>query len=455
MFSLLATRIIHPIGVFSRLGYLDESNFTEYIKSSELSVIFFGDKTNDLNFALYGISKNSQNINFSLADKNLSKPYKCAVFPCIIPFKKGERLFIDKAPQKSISFAHWLNSIKSNFEQKLRTSEELRLLFDATRSIVFSVDSQKPADYPENTPIYYASQDIFQHFNISVTKGLYCYNPIFRTLEATNNVTKCLHQSVIHPKGVRLTERKFLAGYFTDPINTSKNDEIYRIIKELSELPEYSDFWFTAVVGGRSSAYLADAGRFSKGVPPFFFVLNTSDLKYTQNRWCLTKEHQKFNVPFIKEFLVNISNGVQLYSLLSEPIPEKDSFMPNLIRAVSDNLEEIVLENGTDVLLTVTASWCMHCHQFIPTLNQLANIIGNRAKIVYIDSELNELPPVVPNFSGFPSMFFYPAYNKTGIPVKEKRDIDTLLSFLGKNVKEPFDPENMDSDAYDDSYDNL
>jgi thiol-disulfide isomerase/thioredoxin len=455
MFLLIFARIRHPIGIYSRIGYLDENNFTEYIQNSKVSVIFFGDKTEDLDFALFGVNKNQDYINFSLADKNISKQYRCAAFPCIIPFKNGERLGIDKAPHTAVAFAHWLDDIKSNYQRKLRTPEELRLLFDATRSVVIAVDAEKPIDYPQNTPIYFATREIFQHFNITVNNGIHCYNPIFRTLDETDNVFKCINQSVIHPKGVRLTERKFLAGYFTDPINTTMNDEIYSIVKKLSELPEYSDFWFTAVVGGRSSAYLAEAGRFSRGVPPFFFVLNTSDLKYTQNRWCLTKEHQKFNNPFIKEFLANVSKGTQPYSLLSEPIPKRDQFMPNLVRAVTDNLDDIVLENGTDVLLTVTASWCAHCHQFIPVLNQLANYVEKRAKIVYIDSELNELPPVVPDFSGYPSVFFYPAYNKTAIQYKDKRDIDSLLSFLGKNVKEPFDPENMESDYIDDSFDNL
>ena len=447
------------------MSYLDATNFSSFIEAKNHSIVFINDDENpDYSFATFGIKHNRDYYEFAYTHKTVAPEYKCSVFPCIIPFHFGKRIGIDKAPNTPVSFAHWLKSLRSGYIQHVETAEELRLLFDATRSLIFSVYDKEP-QYLNRTDgtIYYTPISNWLNFKIKFDcnnegPGLYCYNPIFKTMDKTDeeHIPNCYNQSVIHPKGVKLTERKFLAGYFTDPYNTSMNEKIIENIKTLSSDADLKDFWFTIAQTGRQNQYLADAGQFAKGVPPFFFVLNTSDLKYTKNRWCLSKEDQKFDINFIKAFLINISENKQPYSLLSEPIPTKrDQYQPNLIRAVTDNINDILFEPGKDVFLTVTASWCMHCHEFIPTLNQIANLLVGKVEVVYIDGDLNELPSTIPDFSGYPAMFFYHGINKTGIRMEIHRDIDSILEYLGTNSSKPFDPTNLSPDSYNENYDQL
>lgn len=86
-------------------------------------------------------------------------------------------------------------------------------------------------------------------------------------------------------------------------------------------------------------------------------------------------------------------------------------------------------------MLLVYASWCGHCHRFMPTFNELQKQLGQEFVLVSLeDTELkkdNNLSQNL-NINGFPTIKFFDQSGKIISDYNKNRDKDTLLDYICK-----------------------
>lgn len=126
------------------------------------------------------------------------------------------------------------------------------------------------------------------------------------------------------------------------------------------------------------------------------------------------------NLPEIKKYKLqedlNESNASELVSqwiegklkplLKSDEIPPEDS--SSVVKEiVGKNYENVVLQEGTDVLVYFYASHCENCIEFEPKYLQLAEAMSSNNSIVFtkIDANKNEVEGIVIEY--LPAIFLY------------------------------------------------
>ncbi|XP_031481352.1 protein disulfide isomerase-like 1-4 [Nymphaea colorata] len=122
----------------------------------------------------------------------------------------------------------------------------------------------------------------------------------------------------------------------------------------------------------------------------------------------------------------------------SDPVPEKNDGDVKIV--VSNNFDEVVLDESKDVLLEIYAPWCGHCQALEPTYNKLAKHLRGIDSLVIakMDGTTNEHPRA--KSDGFPTLLFFPAGNKSFDPivVETDRTVVAFYKFLKKHASIPF-----------------
>jgi thioredoxin len=78
-----------------------------------------------------------------------------------------------------------------------------------------------------------------------------------------------------------------------------------------------------------------------------------------------------------------------------------------LIREVNDgNFAQEVLESDIPVLVDFYATWCGHCQDFAPVIEQFAQEYAGRIKVVRVDYDTNFSLPSVYYISSLPTFIF-------------------------------------------------
>ncbi|GMI92102.1 PROTEIN DISULFIDE ISOMERASE 2, ARABIDOPSIS THALIANA PROTEIN DISULFIDE ISOMERASE 2, PDI-like 1-4 [Hibiscus trionum] len=122
----------------------------------------------------------------------------------------------------------------------------------------------------------------------------------------------------------------------------------------------------------------------------------------------------------------------------SDPIPETNEEDVKVV--VANSFDEIVLDESKDVLLQIYAPWCGHCRSLEPIYNKLAKHLEGIDSLVIakMDGTTNEHPRA--RKSGFPTVLFFPAGNKSSDPIKvnTERSVVAYYKFLKKHASIPF-----------------
>jgi len=126
----------------------------------------------------------------------------------------------------------------------------------------------------------------------------------------------------------------------------------------------------------------------------------------------------------------------------SEPIPETNDQPVKIV--VGKNFDDIVLSTEKDVFVEFYAPWCGHCKNLAPVWDQLGEAFEDvpSVTIAKMDATANAAPEHL-EIKGFPTLIFFPADNKAGIPYSGERDLENLREFVKTHASHSIKKEEL------------
>jgi protein disulfide-isomerase A1 len=143
----------------------------------------------------------------------------------------------------------------------------------------------------------------------------------------------------------------------------------------------------------------------------------------------------------LKNFEAGYFAGSLKPSLKSaEPVDDADEAVKII---VGKDFQSRVVDSDQDVLLEFYAPWCGHCKSLAPKYEELAERFSEVSSILIakMDATENEVDHPGVDVSGFPTIIFFPANDKSNPKVYSgARDVEGMEKFLKENAKK-FDLE--------------
>lgn len=103
-------------------------------------------------------------------------------------------------------------------------------------------------------------------------------------------------------------------------------------------------------------------------------------------------------------------------------------------KAVTDGSFEVeVLKSSTPVLVDFWAEWCGPCRALAPKLEEVANEMDQKVKIVKVNVDENEETPRKYGIRGIPAMILFKGGSEVGQLVGNHPK-DAIVDFLNKNI---------------------
>jgi len=126
----------------------------------------------------------------------------------------------------------------------------------------------------------------------------------------------------------------------------------------------------------------------------------------------------------------------------SEALPESNDGPVKIV--VGKNYDDIVLDKEKDVFVEFYAPWCGHCKNLAPIWEQLGEAFADvkTVTIAKMDATANHAPESL-EIKGFPTLIFFPADNKAGLPFNGDRDLESLRQFVVQQASRPIEKEEL------------
>ncbi|CAG9855022.1 unnamed protein product [Phyllotreta striolata] len=240
-------------------------------------------------------------------------------------------------------------------------------------------------------------------------------------------ITKNFHGLVGHRKPDNRQEFEtplFVAYFNVDYVKNPKGTNYWRnrILKVAKEFVGKANFAVSST--DEFQHELNEYGLdYVKGDKP---VVSARDAK---NQKFVLKE---FSVEALEVFVNDVLDGALEPYLKSEPVPEAND--QPLKVAVAKNFDEVVVDNGKDVLIEFYAPWCGHCKKLAPAFEELAEKLKDEdVAIVKMDATANDVPSTY-EVRGFPTLFWVPKDSKDS-PIKYEggREVDDFIKYIAKH----------------------
>lgn len=107
--------------------------------------------------------------------------------------------------------------------------------------------------------------------------------------------------------------------------------------------------------------------------------------------------------------------------------------MANTHPVTDGSFETEVLKSSTPVLVDFWAEWCGPCRALAPKLEEIANELGAKIKVVKVNVDENEETPRKYGVRGIPAMILFKSGQEAGQLVGNHPK-DAIVDFLNKNI---------------------
>lgn len=157
----------------------------------------------------------------------------------------------------------------------------------------------------------------------------------------------------------------------------------------------------------------------------------------------------------IMAYIDDVLTGKIVATLKSEEAPEEPQADPVKV-VVGKNLEAMVYSETKDVLLEIYAPWCGHCKKLEPEYTKVAKKVVKEGfedilTIAKMDGTQNDSPVDEISWSGFPTIYYVKAGEKTPMKYDGGRDAKGIWKWIKKNhskadvIKEKLAAKNKDA----------
>ncbi|KAH0791162.1 Thioredoxin family protein [Histomonas meleagridis] len=429
---LLFLRLKQPVGEIPGLQNLSGQELVDFITSHPKTVVLFTEKPEDVNVLSQGITMYKDQISFVLSPP---EPSQCNQFPCVVPFMNGKRMRIGDSIISPLFFINWLKSVANPHNVTINSIEQLRFILYNEFPSSFSVDGAEiPTNFPEDAIVYSVNSSLFSLLNLNVTKGFYYYKAPERQLLEYNTYIgyEQTFSSIISIFDIGLTTKPLIGGYIMDGHNSTLCEKHYNILSRLgNKYGPYIDFFGSH---GKLSNSIIKLTKLRSPQKPFFFILNSTNLK--TNRYFVFDPEQYNDEKYLDAFIARIQKGQEKPYVYSEEIPSKEE----TAKTVGGTLVEKFNQKGDDILLAITASWCNYSKEFKRTAEVLSRYLKkSNVRVYYIDEDKNDVLVDYPDTQGYPTIYFFKANEKNGMPVmyEGERDYESILTFIRSNAMKP------------------
>eukprot|EP01068_Selenidium_serpulae_P014219 Selendium_serpulae@DN6072_c0_g1_i1.p1 len=144
--------------------------------------------------------------------------------------------------------------------------------------------------------------------------------------------------------------------------------------------------------------------------------------------------HKDLKVENMKSFFSDVESGKIQRTIKSEDIPEKNDEPVKVV--VANNFEDLVFQKDKDVMLEVYAPWCGHCKKLEPIFTEFAEKLEksgvDHVVVAKMDGTANESPSDEFEWTGFPTLFYVRAGEKTPMRYDGARTTEGLIEFIKK-----------------------
>lgn len=439
---------------------LNDENINNAIESNEFILINFYSPnctySKSLESEFSGAAENLRYDNITLgkidATVNLNSTIKYSIygFPIIKLFYKG-KAYEYEGGRKKAQIVSWLKNqinIKSKIINNTFELEELK----KTKEVFI---------------VHFGFNNLFDYFNICKKSPRYdCYHCISQDCLLINttiihfnnyNMDGLLAIFKQYDEGISILESNYTEKDLYDFINkrylpsvidlnsntintifSINNPIIYFFYNKYSDnSDDYKNIFYNAVrdtnhiIGVHSN----ERNKEQENILSFldisssdFPIILIIDTRFQYKKYIYSNE---ISYELIKEFIEDFQSGKLANRVISEEIPEvQDS---NTYYLVGKSFNEIVYDETKDVLVNFYAEWCGHCQQLHYVYEELATKLKNNNPnliIAKMDSIKNELPKL--KISGYPTIYFFPASNKTHILYEGDRSIQDFIRFINE-----------------------
>ena len=442
LFSLILSIRVFEKGISAYIPFVTGENLTSFISTNK-SVVFFTNDETSISYADFGIYKYKDVFKFARSTIADGEKYNFKQ-ESVAAFKDGKLIRIPYNGKLTGVCLRWLSFIDHEGNYWIRTPEELRQTMKRLPNTLFAVNLQKTPETFADEQIFHVNSSLFEHFHIDVGTGIYlfrsCDKQLFQlddngaeTLSKYEKLSQCPFDNI---NEIEMTNKPYLAAYISDDKDDDFNQRQFEVLKELKGVFGEKCFFVSFVQNSHGNAIKA-LGKLTKAKPPMFVVFNTSEI--SAGRWILNGYTEELlNIDYVSKFLNRVFSGQEEYGLVSKPMDLLDTHGP-LIEITASQFDEYVIQHKDSVLVAFTVSWCGHCKKIKPLLNETAALLNNTNKKVYFfDCESNDMPPSVPSFDGYPTLYFWPKKGKAPIEFTGNRTVESFIQIFKNYSKKSF-----------------
>lgn len=316
-------KVPEKLGRCYYLRHYDASNITNTLATSPITIVFFVDKSNILDFANYALKLFRKQINFIISDKSTAEQFNITSIPMIAQFQRSKFISTYAGQISAPFFAQWCQFILNEYHNRnhLLHPEELRIIFESKNTVLFGINQNSPPkDFRKDIPFYTCESSVFSFFNLSVKPGYYIYRRLDRQLiPVDKNYHSYIRTKIVDLENEKLNDNRLVLSYFFNPSDERNSTIEIDILQQLAA--KFPDVYFAPIYQplSRFKQLFQDLIFLQR---PFVIVWNTSDIT-RGHRW-INFDNSTINTLLgVENFLKRIQKGELPFTRVSKKSENK------------------------------------------------------------------------------------------------------------------------------------